>query len=316
MDVVNSEKIEETFGINGYYGDGQMMNWFAPPTTIQNVRGVDYESTPHGVPTDEFWWIKQNRLNRERIANNIQNTTVIYPSGLPSGDRLEDYFNAEGDKIAPKSKFVFNTDFNWTLENSGVPMRRSFKKGDIIEGIVERNLKTSEPPNFFVSGGMRIGFGGRGTPIIIPYTENKVVSGLVEPKLPKGESKKFVFIKPFSTKIAVGGVVGVSTYSKKIGDMIDGEDVPILANEKSIPSVKVLINANPIQGADGFVYIPLSYLSKEESKVSEAKAEETKVVSKLSADDKILGMPKMVAIGGVVILAIGGFMVYKKFIKK
>jgi len=35
------------------------------------------------------------------------------------------------------------------------------------------------------------------------------------------------------------------------------------------------------------------------------------------ADDKILGMPKMVAIGvGVVILAIGGFIVYKKFIKK
>jgi hypothetical protein len=103
MDIVNSEKIEETFGINGYYGDGQMMNWFAPPTTIQNVRGVDYESTPHGVPTDEFWWIKQNRYNRERIANNLKNTTVIYPTALPSGDRLEDdYFNAEGDKSDDK----------------------------------------------------------------------------------------------------------------------------------------------------------------------------------------------------------------------
>lgn len=222
MDIVNSEKIEETFGINGYYGDGQMMNWFAPPTTIQNVRGVDYESTPHGVPTDEFWWIKQNRYNRERIANNLKNTTVIYPTGLPSGDRLEDdYFNAEGDK------------------------------------------------------------------------------------------SKFVFIKPFSTKIAVGGVVGVSTYSKKIGDMIDGE-LYYEKDTKSEPKVKVLINANPIQGADGFVYIPLSYLSKEEPKAEPSKVE----VSKLS-DDKILGMPKMVAIGvGVVILAIGGFIVYKKFIKK
>jgi hypothetical protein len=226
MDVVNSEKIEETFGINGYYGDGQMMNWFAPPTTIQNVRGVDYESTPHGVPTDEFWWIKQNRYNRERIANNLQNTTVIYPSGLPSGDRLEDYFNAEGDKIAPKSKFVFNTDF------------KSFKKGDIIEGIVERNLGTSEPPNFFVSGDMRIGFGGRGSKIIIPYSEPKV-----ERKAePKAEPK--------------------------------------------------------------------------EPKVERVKVEEDKAESELSADDKILGMPKMVAIGvGVVILAIGGFVVYKKFIK-
>lgn len=103
MDIVNSEKIEETFGINGYYGDGQMMNWFAPPTTIQNVRGVDYESTPYGVPTDEFWWIKQNRYNRERIANNLKNTTVIYPTALPSGDRLgDDYFNAEGDKSDDK----------------------------------------------------------------------------------------------------------------------------------------------------------------------------------------------------------------------
>ena len=218
MDVVNSEKIEETFGINGYYGNGQMMNWFAPPTTIQNVRGVDYESTPHGVPTDEFWWIKQNRYNRERIANNLQNTTVIYPSGLPSGDRLEDdYFNAEGDK----SKFVFNTDF------------QSFKKGDIIEGIVERNLGTSEPPNFFVSGGMRIGFGGRGTKIIIPYIEPKV-----ERKLEPKEEPKV------------------------------------------------------------------------EPKVERVKVEDDK------ADDKILGMPKMVAIGvGITILAIGGFVVYKKFIK-
>jgi hypothetical protein len=107
MDIVNSEKIEETFGINGYYGDGQMMNWFAPPTTIQNVRGVDYESTPHGVPTDEFSWIKLNRYNRERIANNLQNTTVIYPSRLPSGDRLEDdYFNAEGDEPKAESSKV------------------------------------------------------------------------------------------------------------------------------------------------------------------------------------------------------------------
>jgi hypothetical protein len=201
-----------------------------------------------------------------------------------------------------------------------MPMRRSFKKGDIIEGIVERNLGTSEPPNFFVSGGMRIGFGGRGTQIIIPYIEPKVERKLekAEPKLE--DKTKFFFIKPFSTKIAVGGVVGVSTYSKKIGDMIDGE-LYYEKDAKSMPSVKVLINANPIQGADGFVYIPLSYLSKEEPKVEpkeepkEPKVERVKVEDD-KADDKILGMPKMVAIGvGIAILAIGGFVVYKKFIK-
>ena len=76
------------------------------------------------------------------------------------------------------AKFVFTTNFNWTSPApecsksnppcSYMPMRRSFKKGDIIEGNVERNNVNSEPPNFFVSGAMRIGFGGRGSQIIMP----------------------------------------------------------------------------------------------------------------------------------------------------
>jgi hypothetical protein len=136
MDVVNSEKIEETFGINGYYGDGQMMNWFAPPTTIQNVRGIDYESTPHGVPTDEFWWIKQNRYNRESIANNIKNTTVIYPSGLPSGDRLEDYFNADAANPLRRNIIPINK-----LGLGAVDIRQNNKSKAALEKVEKEESK-------------------------------------------------------------------------------------------------------------------------------------------------------------------------------
>ncbi len=102
--------MENKSNINGYYGQGQMMNWFAPPTTIENVNGVDYEATPHGVPTDSFWWEKQNKLNRNRIKRNLQNTVNIFPNALPSGDRLEDCFsNADAqpnDKILGMPKNV------------------------------------------------------------------------------------------------------------------------------------------------------------------------------------------------------------------
>ena len=55
--------------------------------------------------------------------------------------------------------------------------------------------------------------------------------------------------------------------------------------------------------------------SKEAEKKSESKEAESKE-AELETSDKILGMPKMVAIGvGIAILAIGGFVVYKKFIK-
>lgn len=97
MDLLNCEKLEESFG-NGYYdGKSQMMNWFAKPTAIENVNGEIYQSTPYGVPTDEFWWEKQNKLNRDRIKRNLKNTVNVFPYALPSGDRLEDYFNADAE---------------------------------------------------------------------------------------------------------------------------------------------------------------------------------------------------------------------------
>jgi len=70
---------------------------------------------------------------------------------------------------------------------------------------------------------------------------------------------KYTFSKPFSKKIAVGGAVGLGTYSKNVGDVVEGDVV----NDKQTGAqqLKVLINKFPIQGADMFVFIPLSYLT-------------------------------------------------------
>jgi hypothetical protein len=70
---------------------------------------------------------------------------------------------------------------------------------------------------------------------------------------------KYTFSKPFSKQIAVGGVVGLGTYSKNVGDVVEGDVV----NDKQTgeQQLKVLINKFPIQGADMFVYIPFSYLT-------------------------------------------------------
>lgn len=94
VDFLNSEKLDFDFSnINGYYGENQMMNWYAPPTAIRNVNGIDYESTPYGVPMDEPFWFKERRnYLRNKKANSI--TVDIVPTALPSGDRLEDFFSS------------------------------------------------------------------------------------------------------------------------------------------------------------------------------------------------------------------------------
>lgn len=98
--------------VNGYYGDSQMMNWFAPPTNIENIGGTDYEFTPYGVPMDEPVWMKE-RKNYLRNARMSRRRMDIVPTQLPSGDRLEDSFsnvtneNQEDDKILGMSKPMF-----------------------------------------------------------------------------------------------------------------------------------------------------------------------------------------------------------------
>jgi hypothetical protein len=71
---------------------------------------------------------------------------------------------------------------------------------------------------------------------------------------------KYTFSKPYSTKVGIGGIVGVKTYSWNIGDVIDAE--PFTSkNPSDEPQVRYLVNPNPIQGGQMFAYIPLSVLT-------------------------------------------------------
>lgn len=70
---------------------------------------------------------------------------------------------------------------------------------------------------------------------------------------------KYFFTKPFSTQISVGGVVGISTYSKNKGDVVEG--VVVNAKDGGEQQLKVEINKFPIQGAQTHLYIPMSFLT-------------------------------------------------------
>jgi hypothetical protein len=127
-----------------------------------------------------------------------------------------------------KRKFIFTKPFTTKVKNQDV----DFKIGEIVEGVVIRNEKTSEPPNFFQFstkyGDVRLGYGGRASSVIAPYTETVLQS-----------------------------------------------DSKLNAPEAKTPEVEIT-----------------------------------------QEDDKILGMPKGLAIGlGIAVLAIGGYIAYKKFKK-
>ena len=70
---------------------------------------------------------------------------------------------------------------------------------------------------------------------------------------------KYFFTKPFSTQMSVGGFVGISTYSKNKGDVVEG--VVVNAKDGGEQQLKVEINKFPIQGAQTHVYIPMSFLT-------------------------------------------------------
>jgi hypothetical protein len=113
---------------------------------------------------------------------------------------------------------------------------------------------------------------------------------------------KYTFSKPFSKQIAVGGVVGLGTYSKNVGDVVEGDVV----NDKSTgeQQLKVLINKFPIQGADMFVYIPLSSLTAGANSSS----------GSANKDAKSFFTPKNIIIGLLAIgVIVGGLKLAKVF---
>jgi len=111
---------------------------------------------------------------------------------------------------------------------------------------------------------------------------------------------KYFFTKPFSTQISVGGVVGISTYSKNKGDAVEG----VVVNDKNggEQQLKVEINKFPIQGAQTHVYIPMSFLT----------ADSYAVLQNKNSEPNNLFTTKNIVIGVVVIVAVlGGLKVAK-----
>jgi hypothetical protein len=87
---------------------------------------------------------------------------------------------------------------------SYMPIRRSFKSGEIIEGNLIPNTLSSEPPNFIeTAGNIRIDYGGRSGNILIPYN-----SGVVPPPNKGATSRDGLEMGLYRLGIGIGGVVG------------------------------------------------------------------------------------------------------------
>jgi hypothetical protein len=113
--------------------------------------------------------------------------------------------------------------------------------------------------------------------------------------LNKKAMTKYFFIKPFSTQIVVGGVVGISTYSKNKGDAVEG----IVVNDKNggEQQLKVEINKFPIQGAQTHVYIPMSFLTADSYAVLQNKNSEPN--SLFTTKNIVIGVGAIVVFLGV-----------------
>jgi hypothetical protein len=84
-------------------------------------------------------------------------------------------------------------------------MRKSFKKGDVIEGNIIPNTLNSEPPNFIeTAGGIRIDYGGRGGSVVAPLAGGR--QGEAPP--PSGQPDGFE-MGLYRLGVGIGGVVGV-----------------------------------------------------------------------------------------------------------
>jgi hypothetical protein len=181
---------------------------------------------------DDFSYV--SAIATESTGSNLAQSVASQTTNSGIKVSTLDSFKELKIKNQKKSKFVFTKPYTAKLKNQDV----DFKIGEIVEGVVIRNEKTSEPPNFFQFstkyGDVRLGFGGRASSVIAPYTETVLQS----------DSK---------------------------------------------------LNA------------------PDEVKTPEAKTPEVEITQE---DDKILGMPKGLAIGlGIALLAVGGYIAYKKFKK-
>lgn len=120
----------------------------------------------------------------------------------------------------------------------------------------------------------------------------------------KSDLKKYKFVKPYSTNISVGGVVGLSKYIKKIGDVVEGNLIESIGHqtEKTMPIVRVSLTpktAMLLQGSQSYIDIPIEYLKEVDSYVNSIKPNVTK--STVSSNKLLEAIPFLLAGSGATI---------------
>ena len=120
---------------------------------------------------------------------------------------------------------------------------------------------------------------------------------------------KYIFLKPFSTTVTVGGGVGIRTFSYKVGDIVDA--TVVTNNQTSEPPSFLVID----EGGFGLVKIGFGGRGWNNNKLFEPysgtspatstppKTEGSGNQQKLQTETKIFFTPKNIIIG---VLAIGG----------
>ena len=116
-------------------------------------------------------------------------------------------------------------------------------------------------------------------------------------------------------KISVGGINPFRTYSKNVGDVVEGEVV----NDKSSgeQQLRVALSESPLllQGADMFVYIPLSYLKPFDSSPNNSDSKETFPPSSNDSGSKeTFFTPKRIIVGAVAAVFVFGLLKISKVI--
>lgn len=74
--------------------------------------------------------------------------------------------------------------------------------------------------------------------------------------------EKYKFIKPYSTKITVGGAVGITTKSFKVGDIVEGEEGEKAITARIAPSSAINDGKPSNMTYQEFINIPLDNLEK------------------------------------------------------
>ena len=137
---------------------------------------------------------------------------------------------------------------------------------------------------------------------------------------------KFVFgwRKQWRDFVKNGGLAQLRMQSKGLAPIPAPVSVQVPITSKATP--KFILNKDRLGRVISAIQVKGEGKSESDSTTTDTETADTKSVSKKSvdsgavdssSDDKILGMPKNVAYGlGILVLAIGGYVVYKKMYKK